>query len=49
MIVVREFQETGVEVNGVAAAFQDHAAQIVSLQAPGCPTPVVKGMHVTEE
>jgi len=37
------------EMNGVAAAFQDHTAQIVGLQAPGRPTPVVKGMHMAEE
>ena len=49
VIVGREFQEAGVEKNGVAAAFQDHAAYIVGLQAPGRSTPVVKGMHVAEE
>src|SRR5436190_22658376 len=49
VIVGREFQEAGVEMNGVAAAFQDHAAKIVVLQAPGRSPPVVKGMHVAEE
>ena len=44
-----EFQQAGVEVDGIAATFQDHAAKIVGLQGPGCSAPVMKGMHVAEE
>ena len=49
MVVGGEFEIAGVEVDGIAAAFQDHTAEIVGLQAPGRSTPVVKGMHVVEE
>ena len=44
-----EFQEAGVEMNGIAATFQDHAAEMVGRQAPGRSTPVVKGVNVAEE
>ena len=48
MIVGGKFQEAGMEMNGVTATLQDHAPEIVGLQAPGCSAPVVKGMHVAE-
>jgi feruloyl esterase len=44
-----EFQEAGMEIDSDAATLQDHAAQVVSLQAPGRPTPVVKRMHLAQE
>jgi hypothetical protein len=49
VIVSGEFQEAGVEMNGIAAAFQDHAAQIVGLEVAGRSAPIVEGMHVAEE
>jgi hypothetical protein len=49
VVVGGEFQEAGMKMNGIAAAFQDHTAEIVGLQAPGRSAPVVKGMHVAEE
>ena len=49
MVVSREFQEAGVKVNGIAAALQDHAAEIVSLDAARGSTPILKGMDMAEE
>src|SRR5215472_1931606 len=49
VIVGGEFQEARMEVDGVAAALQNDAAKVVGLQRAGCPTPVVKGVDVTEE
>jgi hypothetical protein len=38
VVVSGEFQEAGVKVKGIAAAFQDHAAEIVGLlwRSPFC-------------
>ncbi|MGB9486460.1 MAG: hypothetical protein WCD04_10165 [Terriglobia bacterium] len=49
VVVSREFQEAGVKVNGIAAALQDHAAEIVGLQVTGCSAPILKGVDVSEE
>jgi len=49
VVVGGEFQEAGMKMNGIAAAFQDHTAKIVGLQAPRRSTPVVKSMDVAEE
>src|SRR5215472_2562541 len=49
VIVGGEFQEARMEVDGVAATLQNDAAKVVGLQRAGCPTPVVKGVDVTEE
>src|SRR5208283_1073400 len=49
MVVGREFEKTGVEVNGIAAAFQDHAAEIVGQNGSRGPTPIGEGMDVAEE
>ena len=49
MVVGREFEKTGVEVNGIAAAFQDHAAEIVGQNGSRRPTPIGEGMDVAEE
>src|SRR5271165_6366355 len=49
MVVGREFEKTGVEMDGLAAAFQDHAAEIVGQNGSGGPTPIGKGMDVAEE
>jgi hypothetical protein len=34
VVVGRELEEAGVEVNGVAAALQDHTAEIVRFMCP---------------
>jgi hypothetical protein len=47
--VGRELEKTGVEVNGLAAAFQDHAAEVVSQNGSRGPTPIGEGMDVAEE
>ena len=39
MVVGGEFEEAGVEMNGVAAALQDHAAEIVGQQRFAAPHP----------
>src|SRR5271157_335722 len=49
VVVSGEFQEAGVEVNGIAAALQDHAAEIVGLEVTGRSTPILKGVDVAEE
>ena len=49
VVVGREFEETGVEVDSIAAALQDHAAEIVGLDAARRSTPILEGMDVAEE
>ena len=49
VVVGREFEEAGVEVDSIAAALQDHAAEIVGLQVTGRSTPILEGMDVAEE
>ncbi len=49
MVVGREFEKTRVEVNGLAAALQDHAAEIVRQNGSCRPTPIGKGMNVAEK
>ena len=49
MVVGGEFEEAGMEVNGIAAAFQDHAAEIVGQNGSRRPTPIGEGMDVAEE
>jgi hypothetical protein len=49
VVVGRKFQEARVEVNGVAAALPDDAAEIIGLQATRGSTPIAEGMDVAEE
>ena len=49
MVVGGEFEKTGMEVNGIAAALQDHAAEIVGQNGSRRPTPIGEGMDVAEE
>src|SRR5208337_5684182 len=49
MVVGREFEKTGVEMDGLSTAFQDHAAEIVGQNGSRRPTPIGEGMDVAEE
>src|SRR5271157_3085178 len=49
MVVGREFEKTGVEVNGIATAFQDHAAEIVGRDVARRSPPILESVDVAEE
>jgi hypothetical protein len=49
VIVSGQFQQSRVEMNLVAAAFQHRAAKIVVQDDPGNPGPGLKGVHVTAQ
>lgn len=37
------------EVDGITAALEHHAAEVIGRQVPGCAAPIVKRMNVAEE
>jgi len=49
MIMSGELQEARVEVDGITATLEYHAAKIIGGQVPGCAAPIVKGMNVAEK
>ena len=49
MIVGGEFQQAGVEVDGVAAAFENDTLEIVIENRSGRAAPVLEGMDVSQE
>jgi len=49
VVVGGEFEQAGMEMNGIAAALEYHAFQIVIQNGSGGPTPIGEGMDVAEE